>query len=333
MNPKQLISHLSTLIDADQKIPLFIWGPPGIGKSSIVSAIAQERGLEVVDLRLGQIPPADLRGLPCVVDGQSRYARPEWLRSEGRGILFLDELPNAVPSVQGLSQQLLLDRRIGEHKLGDGWFVIGAGNGREHGAAVHAMPSPVANRMIHFHLEADLESWKTYAIARGLHEDVVGFVSFRPELLFKLERREMAYPTPRSWEMASQLHTLGMAVGACVGDAVAQEFRVYCDIVADLPDLSEILLGNGAGIAFPGEVSAQYAVCVGLAMRSDDEHQALHAFEWLNSVTGPEWVQTYISDAMTRLQSRQRFGAFAAMVHTNPRLGEFVEKVITQVVA
>ena len=80
----------------------------------------------------------------------------------------MDELPNAVPSVQGLSQQLLLDRRIGEHKLGDGWFIIGAGNGREHGAAVHAMPSPVANRMIHFHLEADLESWKTYAIARGL---------------------------------------------------------------------------------------------------------------------------------------------------------------------
>jgi hypothetical protein len=333
MTPKQLISHLSKLIDGDHKIPTFIWGPPGIGKSSIVAAIADERGLEVIDLRLGQIPPSDLRGLPYVEDGVSRYARPEYLRADGRGILFLDELSNAVPSVQGLSQQLLLDRRIGEHKLGDGWFIIGAGNGREHGAAVHAMPSPVANRMIHFHLDADLESWKTYAIARGLHEDVIGFVSFRPELLFKLERKQVAYPTPRSWEMASQLHTLGMGVGCCVSEAVADEFRVYCDIVAELPDLSSILDGDGGGIAFPSEVSAQYAVCVGLAMRSDDEHQALHAFEWLNRVTGPEWVQTYISDAMVRLQSRHRFGPFAAMVQTNPRLGRFVEKVITEVVA
>jgi hypothetical protein len=333
MNPKQLISHLSTLIDGGQKIPTFIWGPPGIGKSSIVAAIAAQRDLEVVDLRLGQIPPSDLRGLPYVQDGQSRYARPEWLRSTGKGILFLDELPNAVPSVQGLSQQLLLDRRIGEHTLGDGWFIIGAGNGREHGAAVHAMPSPVANRMIHFHLEADLESWKTYAIARGLHENIIGFVSFRPELLFKLERKHVAYPTPRSWEMASQLHALGMDVHACVGDAVADEFKVYCDIVAELPDLSRILDGQGHAIAFPVEVSAQYAVCVGLAMRSEDEHQALNAFEWLHRVTGPEWVQTYISDAMVRLRSTNRFGPFAAMVHTNPRLGRFVENVLTEVVA
>jgi hypothetical protein len=333
MTPKQLISHLSKLIDGDHKIPTFIWGPPGIGKSSIVAAIADERGLEVIDLRLGQIPPSDLRGLPYVKDGVSRYARPEYLRPDGSGILFLDELSNAVPSVQGLSQQLLLDRRIGEHKLGDGWFIIGAGNGREHGAAVHSMPSPVANRMIHFWLEADLESWKTYAISRGLHEDVVGFVSFRPELLFKLDRKEAAYPTPRSWEMASRLHGLGMSVAPCVGSAVADEFRVYCDIVSDLPDLNSILKGEGARIPFPGEVSAQFAVCVGLAMRSDDEHQALHAFEWLDRVTGPEWVQSYISDAMVRLRSKNRFGPFAAMVHSNRRLGRFVENVLTEVVA
>ena len=126
---------------------------------------------------------------------------------------------------------------------------------------------------------------------------------------------------------------LGMDVHSCVGDAVADEFKVYYDIVADLPDLSNILDGDGRGIPFPSEVSAQYAVCVGLAMRSDDEHQALHAFEWLNAVTGPEWVQTYIADAMIRLQSKKRFGPFAAMVHTNPRLGEFVETAIAEVVA
>ena len=85
------------------------------------------------------------------------------------------------------------------------------------------------------------------------------------------------------------------------------------DILEEVPDLGCILEGQGSRIPFPGEVSAQYAVCVGLAMRSDDEHQALNAFEWLDRVTGPEWVQTYIADAMVRLRSKNRFGPFAAM--------------------
>jgi hypothetical protein len=333
MTPKELTTNLNTLIESGKKIPAFIWGPPGVGKSAIVAAVAAQHGLEVVDLRLGQIPPSDLRGLPYVKDGVSCYARPEWLRPEGRGVLFLDELPNAVPTVQGLSQQLLLDRRIGEHKLGDGWFIIGAGNRREHGAAVHAMPSPVANRMVHFDLDADLDSWKAFALRQGLHPDVVGFVSFRPELLFSLDRRQAAYPTPRSWEMASALHGMGMSVRPSVGEAAGDEFKVYCDIVADLPDLGCILGGNGDDVDFPKEMSARYAVCVGLAMRCADENEALRAFEWLDTRSGPEWLQMYIADAMIRLQTQGRFGPFAAMVDQNERLGSFVAEVLREVVA
>ncbi len=333
MNAKQLIQTLTTLLASDEKLPAFIWGPPGVGKSSIVASVAAQFGLEVVDLRLGQIPPSDLRGLPYVADGLSRYARPEWLRSEGRGVLFLDELPNAVPSVQGLSQQLLLDRRIGEHRLGDGWFIIGAGNRREDGAAVHAMPSPVANRMIHLSLDADLDAWKAYALARDLDPDVVGFVSFRPELLFQLDRKAPAYPTPRSWEMASRLHRLGLDVGSCVGRATADEFKVYCEVVADLPDLALVVSGDGEALDFPDEMSARYAVCVGLALHCHDEHDALRCFEWLDERTGPEWVQMFVADVLVRLQDKGRFGPFAAMVNLNKRLDRFVSEVIEQVVA
>ena len=209
MNATTLTQTLNTLIAANEKLPAFIWGAPGIGKSAVVKSVANSNNLDMIDLRLGQIPPSDLRGLPYIKDSVAHYARPEWLRPDGAGILFLDELSNAVPSVQGLSQQLLLDRRVGEHKLGDGWFVIGAGNNREHGAAVHGMPTPVANRMIHLEMEAEIDSWKAYAIGANMNADIIAFLSFRPEFLFKLHRKQRAFPSPRSWEAASILHSLG----------------------------------------------------------------------------------------------------------------------------
>jgi hypothetical protein len=333
MTPTQLEQSLNQLISNGEQTPIMIEGPPGIGKSSVVYQVADRLGLDVIDLRLGQIPPSDIRGLPMVEDGISKYARPEWLPESGSGILFLDELTNAAPTVQGLAQQLLLDRCVGEHKLGDGWFVVAAGNAREHGAATHGMPTPVANRMFHFALEAEFSSWKTYAIGQSLHEDVVGFLSFRPELLFKLERRALAFPTPRSWEGASRLHGLGMPVDAAVGEPVAAEFRVYCEVVGSLPDINLVLDGEGADVDFPAEVSARYAVCVGLALRVKDEVQALAVFHWLNEHAGPEWIQMFIADAMLTLSRENRQGQFAALAAQEPALSRFVEETLSVIYA
>jgi hypothetical protein len=333
MTPEQLTKTLSTIFTSNSKVPPFIWGPAGVGKSAIVAQVAARFDLEVVDLRMGQIPPSDLRGLPYVNNGKSCYARPEWLRSEGKGVLFLDELPNAVPTVQGLCQQLLLDRRIGEHSLGDGWFVVGAGNRRQDGASVHAMPSPVANRLMHLTLEPHLDSWKAYAVSAGLHPNIVGFLCFRPELLFCFERQLTAFPSPRSWEMASELVKIGLDIGSCVGDAAAGEFNAYREMVADIPDLELILAGAAKDIEFPVEMSAQYATCVGLAMSLNDADQALRAFEWLDDRVGPEWLQMFIADSMTRLKRLDCFGPFAAMIPGHPRLASFVNQAIKVVAA
>ena len=329
MKPSELETIVHKLIDAGDQTPIMVHGPPGIGKSSIVNQVAERLGLDVIDLRLGQIPPSDIRGLPSVQDGRSVYVRPDWLPVDGNGILFLDELTNAAPTVQGLAQQLLLDRRVGEHRLGDGWFIVAAGNAREHGASTHGMPTPVANRMYHFELEAELNSWKSFAITHDVHEDVVAFVSFRPELLFRLDKKAVAFPTPRSWEGASRLHALGMSVAPAVGESVAQEFQVYCDVVAGLPDLGLVLSGHGDQVDFPDEVSARYATCIGLAIRVADEHEALHAFNWLIAHAGPEWIQMFISDAFLSLQKTGRSGQFAAMTHREPSLGQFIEETLS----
>ena len=329
MTPTQLEQTIHKLVQSGDQTPIMVLGPPGVGKSSIINQVAAQLGLSVVDLRLGQIPPSDIRGLPAVVDGRSTYVRPDWLPEDGDGILFLDELTNAAPTVQGLAQQLLLDRCVGEHKLGDGWFVVAAGNAREHGASTHGMPTPVANRMFHFSLEAEFSSWKSYALKSGVHEDVVGFLSFRPELLFRLDKKELAFPTPRSWEGAGRLHSLGMSVRPAVGEGVAEEFKVYCEIIADLPDLGLIVDGHGDQVAFPDEISARYAVCVGLAIRVADENEALLAFKWLDKNAGPEWIQMFISDAFVSLQKTGRSGQFAALTSREPSLASFIEETLS----
>jgi hypothetical protein len=187
--------------------------------------------------------------------------------------------------------------------------------------------------MIHFELEPDLEAWKEYALQNDVHTDVVSFLSFRPELLFRLDRKESAFPTPRSWEVAGHLHGLEMDVRPAVGGAVADEFRVYCEMVAELPDLAPILKGKGEEISFPSEMSARYSVCVGLAIRSENEQEVLHCFEWLDERAGPEWVQLFVADAMTRLQGQGRLGAFATMVGSHQKLGRFVDEAIAAVFA
>jgi len=331
MTPSDAQQFLSRIIESGEQTPVCLMGPPGIGKSDIVQQTADQHGMDLIDLRLAQVPPADIRGLPQIVEGISRYARPAYLPKDGVGILFLDEITNAPPAVQGLVQQLVLDRMLGEHRIGDGWRFVLAGNRREHGAAVHGMPAPVANRMIHLEVEADFDSWKRYALAHEIHPDVVGFLTFRPELMFRLDRKSLAFPSPRSWCVASRLHALDLPIDPAVGEGCAQEFGVYCAIVQDLPDLSAILAGHGDTIVFPREMSAKYAVTVGLAMRCQTEHDALAAFQWINQSAGAEWVQMFVGDCLVRLEQRGKSGQFAAMVATEPALSGFVENVLAAV--
>ncbi|HJN76229.1 MAG TPA: MoxR family ATPase [Myxococcota bacterium] len=327
MRPHELRERLDTLVELSIELPVVIWGPPGVGKSAIVRTVAESHGLEVIDLRLGQLAPTDLRGLPIVADGIARFARPEFLRPDGAGVLFLDELANAVPSVQGLAQELLLDRRIGEHRLGDGWFIWCASNRREDAAAVHAMPAPVANRCIHVEIEPDLDSWKRYAMSQELSADVIAFLSFRPELLYKLDRNRPAFPSPRTWEMASTLHEAALEVSCAVGEAAGDEFRVYLDTVACLPDLSPVLRGRGEDIGWPKELSVRFATCVGLALRVADEEEALAAFRWLSARAGAEWVQLFVADLVTRFRSRGRLGLLAQLLKSHPQLSKLVREL------
>lgn len=326
MTPAQLQAYLNRLVKSQLPISTMIWGAPGIGKSSIVAQVARKHQFDFVDVRLSQLAPTDLRGLPVAEDGISKWYPPEFLPRQGKGILFLDELNMAPPVMQGMAQQLILDRRVGNYEVPEGWFVWAAGNRKEDRASVFDMPSPLANRFLHLSVEPDFESFKAYALAKKLHEQVIAFLSFRTSLLHKLDPHQPAWPSPRSWEMASRLHRVGLDVTPAVGEGVAAEFAAYCQLYANLPDLEPIFQGIAPNLAFPAEPSVRYATTIGLAMRSTNAQQGYHAFSWLSKKATPEWVQLFAVDLFRSLRSKGKLGELAVLVQKDPKLQQFLKE-------
>ncbi len=330
MTPQELVKFLDELIKHRIFMSAMIWGPPGIGKSSIVEQTAIHHQLSFIDVRLSQLAPTDLRGLPAPdhENHLSRWYPPEFLPTKGQGILFLDELNMAPPTMQGMAQQLILDRRVGSYTVPDGWFIWAAGNRKEDKASVYDMPAPLANRFLHLFIDPDFESFKAYAIVHNIHEMILAFISYRPELLHKLNATQSAWPSPRSWMMASMLHSANLTIEPVVGQAASDEFRAYIKIYNNLPNIEAILSGNGAAINFPDDISVRYAVIVALTRRAKTLDERLNAFQWLYQSGNMEWTQVYAVDVLNVYKSKNEKGIFINAVKQRPGLLKFLKNYL-----
>ena len=129
-----------------------------------------------------------MRGIPFrngdLVDWATPSMLPDTKRHGVSGILFLDEITSAVPSVSAAAYQLILDRRLGDYLVPDGWAVFAAGNRQGDRGVTYAMPAPLANRFSHYELTLNLDDWVAWAYANGIDERVIGFLRYRPEQLF-----------------------------------------------------------------------------------------------------------------------------------------------------
>jgi MoxR-like ATPase len=222
---------------------LFIWGPPGVGKSSIVKQAALEvfgkyiekagsEDFAIKHIKLSRVniegferiykeergtycDPTDLKGIPRISGDATEWLPPASLPREDRdapqGVLFLDELPSAPPAVQIAMHRLVLDRELENYKLPDGWHVVAAGNRRTDMSVVYEMPSPLANRFVHLEVEPDLDAWKEWAYKARIRHEVIAFLnmmhSTKKPLLLDMEaaKNSVAFPSPRSWEMVSRI--------------------------------------------------------------------------------------------------------------------------------
>ena len=326
MTPIELETYLNALIKESIKASVMIWGPPpGIGKSSIVASVAAEGDLDFVDLRLSQLAPTDLRGLPVAEDGISKWYPPEFLPSSGAGILFLDEINMAPPSMQGVAQQLILDRRVGSYVVPDGWFVWAAGNRKEDRASVFDMPAPLSNRFIHLFVEADLASFKQWGLSHDVHEQVLALLSYRTALLHQIDPNSPNWPSPRSWAIASELHRSGLDIESSVGAAPATEFRAFVALYDKMPDVSAIVSGKQSP-KFPDEPSMRYAMTLALVTRSQQAAEALCAIRYLADEAPAEWLQLYATDAFPMLRKSGQIGAVARAFSEDAKLRDFITR-------
>jgi len=257
MRPRSLTHAINVHLDLGQ--PIFLWGAPGVGKSDLIANLAVRRKEELRDVRLNMMDPTDLKGLPFKSShGVGKKARdvcawltPDFLPTEGKGILFLDELNSAPPSVQAAGYQLILNRRLGDYFLPDGWNVVAAGNRAGDRAVVHAMPSPLANRFVHLDFTIHNDDWHEWADKHEINNIVTGFLRYRPALLHKYDPKEnpRAFPTPRSWSFASKLVGSDALSGedfhevlkGTVGEGAAVEFVAYMQVYRNLPTAAEII--------------------------------------------------------------------------------------------
>lgn len=283
MRPSQLLTVLErefTSTHSGHHTPVMLWGPPGVGKSQIVTQIGVRHQVPVIDIRLSQMEPSDLRGIPFRVGEHVEWAVPAMLpdavRHGTEGILFLDEITSAPPSVSAAAYQLILDRRLGAYQVPPGWAIFAAGNRQGDRGVTYSMPAPLANRFSHFEFDTNLDDWVAWAYANGIDERVIGFLRFRPELLFDFDpaHNPVAFPSPRSWEFAHRAlakffdHStlLTGALQACVGPAAGIELAAFVENLDKLPDIDAIV--RGEKVAVPREVDLQYAVAAALVGRA-----------------------------------------------------------------
>jgi hypothetical protein len=264
-----LYKNIDILLDTDT--PLFIHGSPGIGKSYIVADVAEKKGLDLVDVRLSQMDPVDLRGVPSIKDDQTVWMPPVFFPKDeaSEGILFLDELNSAPPSVQAAIYQLVLNREMGEYKLPKGWRIICAGNRISDRGVVFRLPSPLVNRMVHLHVEARFEDFKLFALKENLHHFIIGFLGFRPDLLSSEpvieDDSNPAFATPRSYHMLSNIlkksndiNAISSIIYGTIGYSAGIEFTSYVKVYEELPDIAAIYEGNYPDI--PNQPALLYAL-------------------------------------------------------------------------
>lgn len=235
--------------------PVFIWGPPGIGKSSLVRQFADQVGLPCVSLLGSQLAPEDLIGVPQIIEGKSRFCPPSMIARDEPYCLFLDELNACSHEVQKAFYSLILDRRVGEYSMPEGSIVIGAGNRAEDSAIVKPMSSALINRMFHIELRASHREWLMWANEAGVHPWIIEYIQNRPDHLHqKPPKHEEPFSSPRSWHILSDAlmahgesitdETVGVLAFGCVSPAHAGQFKAFVKQIRNKYGLARIMKGE-----------------------------------------------------------------------------------------
>ena len=311
---------VKTVVMNTPLVSIGLWGPPGVGKSQIIAQIAKELKMKFVDIRLAQFEPSEIRGIPQVKDGVTKWARADFLpMSTEPTILMFDEFSCAEPAVQNAALRIVLDRTLDNWEAPANTRIILAGNRREDFAYINEPSVPFKTRLVNFIVEPSLQDWKTFAKDTGVATQVISFLDYQPDLLLKLMPDQYASPTPRTWVMLStiltgalgdkwmnidkrSLHVVNDLTYACVGEGAAVSFVAYFETFAKV-DVRAIVEDGRIPDSFKSmELSSQYATVYAVlhyANRQTMTHKiAKHLVMFLEAIP-PEFQMKFIVDIKT----------------------------------
>lgn len=286
MKPSELATVMEFAIQ--NKKPLIIVGPPGIGKTDIITQVAEKLNRELMVMYPTTSDPTDFRGLP-VLDPETGRATfmpfdELWhiIEAGGPTVVLLDDFGQANPSVQAACMHMLLARHIGSHAVSEHVSFMIASNDRTHHAGVAGILEPVKSRaMSIIHLKADLEDWISWALNNDIAPEVIAYMRFRGNQMLSDFQPTSGFtnsPSPRGQVAVSDIikaefptqieHEL--IKGAC-GEAYANEIKTYLNLYRHLPDPVQVLRNPG-NVEVPEDPMIIFAYCGALASMASREN-------------------------------------------------------------
>ncbi len=287
INPYRVTANEATPLIIDNlkaKLVPYISGSPGIGKSDMVRAISKRLNLFVIDVRLSSADPTDMSGFPVVKEEKGTYLPMDTFPIEGdiipineetgkayKGwLVFFDELNGACQAVQKAAYKIILDRWVGNHKLHERAFCIGAGNLETDNALVEAMGTALQSRLIHLELKIDLEGWLDWASGADIDHRIIAFVRYNPEALtnFDPQHSDSTFSCPRTLHFASRLCKIWgenipeeklPAIIGTLGKGIGLEFFNYTKVYKSLPTLDQ-LINSPDTVEIPSQPDRRYAL-------------------------------------------------------------------------
>ena len=261
---------------------------PGVGKSSLIFQIAEDRELLVVDVRLSTVDPTELNGFPHIwetkdgrkvasyvpmdmfpVVGTELPINPKTGRPYKGWILFLDEFNAGTMLVQAAAYKIILDRMVGMYKLDDRCVMATAGNLMSDKAITNRLGTATQSRVIHIPIKVCVDTWEMWAGSAGIDHRVISFIKFMPEMLhmFDPNHTDLTFQCPRTWHFMSDIfmkydpipiQKMSLMAGT-VGIGGARAYHAHTEVYKELPDINKIL-ADPRGVHFRDDPSVTYAL-------------------------------------------------------------------------
>lgn len=338
VTPSQAAEILRRLLPL--QLPVLLVGEPGSAKSSLVQQVAEKLGARLLTVYPALSDPTDYKGCPCVVDGIAHFLPFDDLRAmiehdtDQLFIVFLDEIGQAMTSVQAALMSLLLARRIGDTPISSRVAFVAATNRATDQAGVQQILSTVLDRFgTVLHIGPSRPDWLAWAAGAGIRADVQGFVQLRPDVLnaWKPTRDMTRLPTRRGLEQLSRIldamdganpELMLPTVAGIIGQGWAAEFIAFQRLCEQLPD-PDLLIADPSRATLPafdgpGGIGTWYALAIAIANRlTRATAPAIHALttrdDWPSEMRVLLWELAVRRDG-TLIETREHT-AFALKCH------------------